>query len=185
MDIVQLNSLDKITKVLFGSDFEDYKVGARDPKLLVALTFVFFPMLIAFAMMSYFELGHIELVYAELIFGFGVFAGLPVYRITKNFDLSANIMLTSGLGIIFSAALVTGGVHSPILYWAPVCPMVAGMVTGKRSVFIWFLILLTTITGLSAFDEVIMSSAYQITDQKLGTSRKASHVWVFDRGLWQ
>jgi signal transduction histidine kinase len=153
---------------LIDPKFDPYEeLGHKNARVLAAFVICFAPMLLGFAIATYVILEHMPLVFWEAFSGLGMIFGVAVYRKKRNFVLSTNLMLSSGVCIIISASFYTGGVYSDLLFWSCVAPMAAGMIAGKRSVGLWLGVIFISMVGLFLADSYVQSSPHLITDQSI------------------
>ncbi|MBC85792.1 MAG: hypothetical protein CL677_01325 [Bdellovibrionaceae bacterium] len=136
-------------------------------QILAVFVVVFIPMLIGFAVATYFKLNHYPLIFWEVSSGIGIFVGAYAYRKTQSFELASNIMIGSGVAIIVAASYYTGGIHSDLLFWSCIAPMCSGMANGRRGIVIWAAIVMGCMLALFLGDAYVQKSPHLITDTEL------------------
>jgi signal transduction histidine kinase len=64
-------------------------------------------------------------------------AAIPLVRWRQAFAYLVNLMLGSGLFVITYLAIHSGGINSPTLVWIAVMPMLALLLMGRKTTFVW------------------------------------------------
>jgi signal transduction histidine kinase len=132
-------------------------IHALDERRIFVFSFPVIVMLFLYSILTYFVVKRPVLAYWEIGCALLALSTNLIYRKTKNYQLSANILVFSGLLILSVIAFYTGGVEGSVLFWISICPLCAGMIIDKRAILIWGGICVGVIAGFMVFNDFIQN----------------------------
>lgn len=143
--------------------------GSFDDRLMKTKALVSFAMLLASMLAVYsvatkFSLKSNELAIWELTVALFCVAVPFVFKYTGSYAWSTNLLIVNGLIILTAVSFYTGGAKSPVIFWVALCPMCAGMISGRRSVIVWGLVSLLIPSLFIYFDVQIQQYPNAIKD---------------------
>lgn len=139
----------------------------RMVKTFIAFSFFLAFVLFIYTIGTYIKLKHTQLALIELLIGLCSFSVPFIYKFTGKYEVCANLTVVCGLSVLTAVSLFSGGINSPVIFWIGLCPMGAGMIRGKRSIFTWGALSILIPILFSIFDDQISQMTYLIRDEQV------------------